>query len=264
MMGVDKDHEDLKNKVQGDVGYYSPHGTHVAGIAAAKTDNDTGIIGIDWHARIWAEKIKDYTISELSDAVINAVNAGCKILNNSWGVKDYSPTLYSAFTYAYQMGALPVSSMSNTSAPHDYPKRFGFWMMNVGSTTRRDRLASHSVTGYWIDVGAPGVDIFSTLPGNSYGYKTGTSMSAPIVSGIAGLMLGANPYLKNYDLEWIIKLTATDIEDPGFDKETGYGRVNADTAVKYSLTPYEITREDAPPLVLKWHDKKPRVRHPPR
>lgn len=107
--GVDKDHEDLSNKCLGDVGYSGSHGTHVAGIAAAKTDNGVGIVGIDWYARIWAEKIVNWDITEVSNAVINATNAGCKILNNSWGFDNYSQTLYSAFIYAYQMGALPVS-----------------------------------------------------------------------------------------------------------------------------------------------------------
>lgn len=118
--GVDRDHEDLSSKCLGDVGYNSLHGTHVAGIAAAKTDNNIGIVGIDWYARIWAENCGNWSIPMISSAVINAVNNGCKILNNSWGVDDYSPTLYSAFTYAYQMGALPVSSMSNANAPHPY------------------------------------------------------------------------------------------------------------------------------------------------
>jgi len=86
-------------------------------------------------------------IPELSSAVINAVNNGCKILNNSWGIDNYSPTLYSAFTYAYQMGALPVSSMSNINNPNYYPKKFGLWMMNVGATNQVNRRAGFSVIG---------------------------------------------------------------------------------------------------------------------
>jgi len=182
--GVDDLHEDLKNKCMGDLGYYGEHGTHVAGIAAAKTDNGIGIVGIDWHARIWVEKILHWSIPELADAVISAANNGCKVINCSWGVNEYSPTLYSAFTYAYQMGALPVSSMSNTSNPHFYPKRFGPWMMNVGAIMRTGnpyrpyKVAPFSVVGYWIDVGAPGENIYSTLPENNYGYMDGTSMAA--------------------------------------------------------------------------------------
>lgn len=239
--GVDRNHEDLHDKVIGDYGYSGIHGTHVAGIAAANTDNDTGIVGLDWHAKIWAERIVDWNIPELAEAVIHAANANCKILNNSWGINDFSLTLYSAFTYAYQTGALTVSSMSNSNSPHDYPKRFGPWMTNVGNTNQSNDWETSSVTGYWIDIGAPGVDIYSTIPGG-YAPLTGTSMAAPVVSGIAGLLIGANPNLKNYDLEWIMKLFATDIDEPGFDEKTGYGRVNADTALMHVFLPFEISR----------------------
>lgn len=135
--------------------------------------------------------------------------------------------------------------MSNTNNPNYYPKRFGPWMMNVGATNKWRQKAWFSVSGSWIDVGAPGDDIYSTIPGNGYYSFDGTSMAAPIVSGIAGLLLGANPNLKNYDLEWIIKFTTTDFLPLGFDEETGYGRVNADTAVKHLFLPYELTRNDA-------------------
>lgn len=135
------------------------------------------------------------------------------------------------FRYAFQMGVLPVTSMSNYPYPREYPQRYGPWMMNIGATNMNDRKADISVEGHWIDVAAPGEGIYSTIPGDNYGTMTGTSQATPVVSGLAGLLLGANSDLRNYDLEWLIKLSATDIESPGFDEKTGYGRVNADTAV---------------------------------
>ena len=240
--GVDRNHEDLEGKVLGDVGYVNPHGTHVAGIAAAKTNNDIGIVGLDWHALIWSEILVTFTITEISNAVMSATNAGCKIQSNSWSLDDYSPTLRAVFRYAFQMGVLPVTSMSNYPYPREYPQRYGPWMMNIGATNMNDRKADISVEGHWIDVAAPGEGIYSTIPGDNYGTMTGTSQATPVVSGLAGLLLGANSDLRNYDLEWLIKLSATDIESPGFDEKTGYGRVNADTAVMHVILPYRISR----------------------
>jgi len=79
-------------------------------------------------------------------------------------------------------------------------------------------------------------------------------MAAPVVSGIAGLLLGANLNLKNYGLEWIIKLTATDLSPPGVDDSTGYGRLNADTAVSHHFPPYELIRGDVSSLIIIAND----------
>jgi parallel beta-helix repeat protein len=97
----------------------------------------------------------------------------------------------------------------------------------VGATDNNDNVANFSNYGWWIDVVAPGVDIFSTWPGNNYKSLNGTSMAAPHVSGLAGLILSKNPGLSNEEVRQVFRVSAEDLGVSGWDEYFGYGRINA-------------------------------------
>ncbi len=251
--GIQSGHLDLQGKVSGDAGYSVSHGTHVAGIAGALTNNNRGVAGVDWNAQLVSQRIDLGGIPEIAQAVNDAVAAGARVLNNSWGLPSYSTVLYNAFLSAYQADVLSTVANPETGATGEFPNSFGTWIMNVAATTNGDAKASYSFDRNYTDVGAPGGNadgvlernIYSTIPDNTYGYMAGTSMATPHVTGIAGLLLAINPNLHNYDLEWIIKRSANDIPPTGRDPSTGYGRVNAYEAVRHVAAPYQITHGNA-------------------
>ncbi len=199
--GVYGNHPDLYGKVSGDATYSWGHGTHVAGIASAKTDNDTGIAGVDWNAKIIAKNCTDdqgnLDLTKIYNGIISSVNEGAGVLNNSYGGTNYSTLERSAFAYAYKMNRISVASMGNEyerGNPIIYPAAYGQGITAVGATTDGDVRASYSSTGNHIDVVAPGGinpypnntlrDIYSCwYQSPFYRYLAGTSMAAPFVTG---------------------------------------------------------------------------------
>ncbi len=222
--GVDSTHPDLTGKVFGHTIIYGYHGTHVAGIAAAKTNNSVGIAGVDWNAKILAKAFYDASESGdpyLYQIITEAVDEGANVLNCSWKllpIGRYSTTVRLAFAYAYKQNRVAVASMGNTGPEENivqYPASFGQGIIAVGATDMYDSVANFSTRGNAIDVSAPGVNILSTY-GYGYYYDSGTSMAAPHVAGIASLLIGyAKDFLgitlANDDVENIIKLSANDI-----------------------------------------------------
>jgi len=142
---ADWTHDDFGNKIFGD--QYTPgdHTTHVAGIIAAIGNNDLGVAGVDWHARINTQRAQDYGVPEIVQAMNDAVNAGSKAINCSWGMPDYSQNVYDAFVSAYQMGALPVAAMPYPDRNWENPNGFGPWMLAVNASNDDDDFASYTV-----------------------------------------------------------------------------------------------------------------------
>jgi len=255
--GIQDGHPDLSGKVSGD-GTSNFHGTHVAGIAAAKTDNGEGIAGVDWNAQLYDKSPigSGGGDSELFDAVMGAVqNGNAEILNNSYSLCEpgtcldekpeprYSVLVNRVFANAYRMNVVSAASMGNSGDNRKYYPAglFGVGVIAVGATNRNDKRASFSTTGDHIDVSAPGKDIISTVTyGNGYDKLDGTSMASPHVAGIAGLLLAENPDLYNDDIEHIIRLSAEDKGAAGFDPQYGKGRVNAKQALEYLQSPYAV------------------------
>lgn len=258
--GVDLLHEDLSGKSTGDQTTGDYHGTHVAGIAAAKANNTHGGRGVDWNAQIVSKQIFDGSGNYMGDVntynkIVSAVNAGANILNNSWGGTSYSSTVRFAFAYAYKHNRVSTVAMGNyylSGNPTNYPAAFGQGIIAVGSTTDQDSRSDFSQTGNHIDVTAPGGinpypynnqhDIWSTWDNNDYRYLAGTSMATPVVSGIASLLRGYDPDLSNDDIENIIRISADDKGDAGFDTWYGAGRVNAKKALDYLRSPYTLNQ----------------------
>ncbi len=245
--GVDMGHGDLAGKLvagydfvngdsipQDDYG----HGTHVAGIAAALTDNGAGIAGVSWGARIMPVKVLNSvgngTYSNVSAGIVWAVDHGAQVINLSLGGSAYSAALETAVLYAYGNNVLMVASTGNTGSNFVlYPARFS-QVVAVGASNMTNQPAGFSNYGAEVDLAAPGENIYSTLPG-AYGLKTGTSMSAPHVSGLASILLG---YISGADsARGIMEAAALDIGPAGWDMYSGAGLIQMDAALAMVVPP---------------------------
>lgn len=264
--GIETNHDDLTGKSSGDLPENYPfdgyaHGTHVAGIAGAIHGNIGKVKGVDANVQILSRKVfSGYQYNPTTgmdepkwagddiayNKIVDAVNNGANVFNNSYGDSEASITLRAAFAYAYKSNSVAVVSMGNNNGNQiQYPAGFGQGIIAVGATDNKDVIASYSNTGNHIDISSPGSLIYSTWRGNDYDYLSGTSMAAPVVSGIASLLKGYNPNLYNDDIEHIIQLSADDKGDLGWDQYYGYGRVNAKTALDLLRYPYSFNQLSA-------------------
>jgi subtilisin family serine protease len=224
-----------------------PHGTHVAGIAAASGNNNRGVAGVTWGAYIMPVRVLGTpngcsgSISPLANGIIWAADHGADIGNMS--LQYYNLTvqegviLGNAINYANDRGMLLIAAAGNTNlgpanpAEVAYPARL-LGCMGVSATDNRDAFASSfSRYGNEIDVCAPGKDIYSTWTSNGYTYSFGTSMATPHVSGLAALVKSYVPALTNVDIELILDRTADDLGPAGWDNHYGSGRLNAHQAL---------------------------------
>jgi subtilisin family serine protease len=190
------------------------HGSHVAGIIAAE-DNGYGAIGIAYNAKIMPVKVLDGNgegkNSSVAQGVYYAANNGAKIINLSLG-GTYSLEIDQAISYATQKGSLVVMAAGNDGATvPGYPARnsSGIAVGSIDSDYLMADSSNRAGNQRLNYVVAPGVDIYSTLRGNDYGYLSGTSMAAPAVSAIAALVWQANPTLSVAELTSILTNTAS-------------------------------------------------------
>jgi thermitase len=214
------------------------HGTHCAGIAAAVGNNSRGMAGVAWGSTIMPIKIcddgPDYTSSDfyMAEAFTWAVDNGADIISCSFGGKGYSQTMKDAIDYAViDNGCIFITSTGNTYRNEtNYPAGYQS-VIAVGATDAHDEIASFSTTGDHMSVCAPGVEIYSTMPGGGYDYMSGTSMSCPFVAGAAALILSQNPGMSPEEVKTQLEETAVDLGSPGFDSIFGYGRIDLAAAV---------------------------------
>ncbi|PWK12846.1 S8 family serine peptidase [Tumebacillus permanentifrigoris] len=250
--GVDLDHPDLKGKLvagrniiagndqpQDDNG----HGTHCAGIIAARTNNLEGIAGVDWNSKIMPVKAMaaDGTgsVADIADGVVWAADHGANVINLSLGDYEDSDYLHEAIKYAYDKGVVVTAAMGNDgsgepSYPAAYPEVIG-----VAANDENNETATFSNFGGHCSVSAPGVAIPSTYPNRRYVALSGTSMASPHVAGVAGLVKSINKDLKPDDVRRILEKTADDLGPEGKDEYFGNGEINVSRAVteaKASLT----------------------------
>jgi subtilisin family serine protease len=253
--GVDLVHPDLENKI------VSPgkdfvndddeamddhwHGTAAAGIAAADTNNGTGIAGVAWNCEILPVKVMDDegsgTYSDVIEGIIWAVDYGAQVLNLSIGGPVDDPDLEEAVRYAFQNGAVVCASSGNESSAVVYPAAYDNYVLAVASTDMDDVRPPSSNFGPEIDVAAPGELVLTTSPTwetppgfYPYIFASGTSFAAPHVSGLAALILSIKPWMGVPDIMNLIRYTADDVnsdEYPGPDEYIGYGRINMDKAL---------------------------------
>lgn len=205
------------------------HGTYIAGIAAAQTNNKSGIAGA-------APKIKLLNLrafdpggygeeDDVAAAILYAVQLGCKVINMSFGDDAFSYVLRDVIRYAYSQNVVLVASAGNSGSdlPH-YPSGYSE-VICVGNSTEEDYVAGNSNFGSTIDLVAPGSSILTTSLNGTYTSINGTSASAPFVSAAAALLLSTNNF-NNEEVKQIIKSTTDDINSRGWDLRSGAGRLN--------------------------------------
>ncbi len=207
------------------------HGTHCAGIIAAEGNNGIGIAGVSWNSNLMALKVLDISgngyISDIAKAIIYATNMGAKVSNNSYGSffneqelfgRAVATPLTDAFTAANEAGMVAAIAAGNSRTNLDdidstseelsaaYPANVNLPnIISVVATDADDVLAPFSNYGFAdTDIAAPGVGIYSTMPGNSYDLMSGTSMATPYVAGAAALLMSQHPELKPYEVRAII------------------------------------------------------------
>ncbi|MEZ4659264.1 MAG: S8 family peptidase [Caldilineaceae bacterium] len=233
------------------------HGTHVAGIIAAQMDNKVGTAGVCPNCRIMPVKVLDKqnlgSWSTVAEGIIYAVDHGAQIINVSLGGAKPSPTVEAAVEYAASKGVLIVAAAGNAHSTEPfYPAAYDH-VLAVSATDKLDDLWPLSNSGDYIDVAAPGHMIYSTMPVElsndvGYAYMTGTSMAAPHVAGLAGLLLSQDASRSAADLEAIITASADDLGEPGWDAAFGYGRINAYAALTYNGSDSQPPVAEAPPV----------------
>lgn len=251
--GYDATNKNLNGAPEGD----DAHGTNCAGIAAAITNNNKGIAGIAGSARIMPIRIAYddgdgnwvTTDSWIAGGIAWAENHGADVLSNSWGGGSPSNTVTNAINSALNngrngRGSVVVFATGNNNSAISYPATLN-QVISVGALSPCDeRKSPTSCDGenWWgsnfgsqIDISAPGVHMYSTDIQGSAGYSqgdyfarfNGTSSATPVVSGVAALVLGADPSLSPTQVRNILVSNADDLGPSGWDPYTGYGRVNA-------------------------------------
>lgn len=222
------------------------HGTHVAGIIGAAGDNKIGVAGVNWKVRIMPLRFLDKDgkgkTSDGVSAILYAADHGARVMNCSWGGSSYSSALKDAIDYAYGKGTLMVAAAGNDSSDTDskpqYPSAIDSpGVVSVAATKSGSKLASFSNYGRTtVHVGAPGSGIFSTYLAGDYRSLSGTSMAAPMVSGVAGLILAQAPNLSTLELRNAIYNAVTPREGlKGFIATEG--EINAAQAVHQAASP---------------------------
>jgi hypothetical protein len=233
------------------------HGTHCAGVIGAKSNNSIGMVGLNQNIQMMAVKIfgedGGASSADIQRAIYYATNRDVDIMSNSWGGGAPSELVHKAIEAAEKKGILFVAAAGNDGSNNDVTPQFPASykqkndlskkmsnILTVGASDNMDNAAGFSNYGYEsVDVFAPGVAILSTYPTSlaptrPYAIMSGTSMATPLVTGVAALMIAANPDLKKNPER--IRRILVESSDPAkglIGKSVSNGRVNAFNAVRF-------------------------------
>jgi hypothetical protein len=268
--GADLDHPDLRSRLlprgSADWDFADPgdsvpqdhgsHGTHCAGTAVAAANN-TGMVGVAPRARLMPLRInltagmnanRADAINYVADrALAEAATNRRYVINCSWRASGSIAAILRAIRRATARNVVVVFAAGNSNRDMDARPQFpGAYpeVISVAATDQSDRKATFSNFGSTVDVSAPGVNIWSTVPNDSYGFKDGTSMAAPHVAGLAALIWSRNETLSATEVREIIEDTTDNIDarNPGFVGQLGTGRINAYRALRATPAPVRPAR----------------------
>ncbi len=242
--GVDLNHPDLVGKIVAGYDFVNNdaiaqddngHGTHVAGIAAASANNGYGVVGVSWGARIMPVKVLNAggggSFADVADGIIWAADHGAQVINLSLGGASSSTVLQDAVNYAYGKGVILIAAAGNTgSGTVLYPARYPN-VIAVGAVDNTNNHTGFSNFGPELDLVAPGASIYSSVIGG-YGYKSGTSMAAPFVAGLAAILRGYPAGSSPDAIAFEMESTALDLGVSGVDNLYGYGLIQMDSAIR--------------------------------
>jgi subtilisin family serine protease len=255
--GIDSDHADLAGSVaevrdftasRGGARDGHGHGTHVAGIIAAR-QNEHGVVGVAPQCRLLIAKVLDDNGSGTSAAIAAGIDWACHegadILSLSFGSPQPDQAMLAALDRAVEQRRYVICAAGNEGRDQSihYPARWPL-AVAVGAVDRTGRLASFSSRGNELDICAPGESVLSTWKNGGYARLSGTSMAAPFVSGVVALMLAAQrnsgstaPAFDQRKLLARLKETAVDAGAPGHDPQYGYGLIDPERLIAAPIAP---------------------------
>ncbi len=259
--GVDGTHPDLSPNMVPGWNFYDNnsntsdvqgHGTKVAGTAAMAANNGNGSAGVAWGAKIMPVRISSpdgfATWSIVAQGINWAADNGARVANVSFDNLSGSTTVQSAAQYMRSKGGVVVVAAGNSGGLVDIAANDS--MLSVAATDSNDLRASFSSYGAYVDISAPGVDIFAPSMGGGYSTNWGTSFASPIVAATAALMISANNNISPTDIDQILKSTALDLGAAGYDIYYGTGRVNAAKAVAAAQSTIKTNLDTQAPTIL--------------
>ena len=220
------------------------HGTHCSGIASAVTDNGIGVAGVSWYCKIMCLRVAGTILGKLNsdaavESIVYATDNGANVISMSWGGTTPKNSIKDALDYAYENNVVLIAASGNDPfSDKFYPAAYEN-VIAVAASDWDDNLALFSTFGNWVDVTAPGFRIYSTMPtynvvlnlfgmNKNYDFMDGTSMSCPMVAGLAGLLISYNLSLTNEEVRDFIN-TASDWINT--DDKIANGRINAHKAL---------------------------------
>jgi len=250
--GIDTRHPDLQGQLTPPSTWYDfgnndadptdiqGHGTHVAGIIGAITNNDTGITGLAHNAQLMPVKVfsdgrKGTYQSTIARGILHATAHGADVINLSLGSSESSKLMESVIQYAHESGVVVVAAAGNRNTQRmHYPAAYDN-VISVCATQENDTKSGFSNYGTWVDVCAPGSNILSTVP-DGYARLNGTSMAAPYVAGLAALLKSQEPEWEPAQIKARILNTADNIDKQNglYVGSLGTGRINALGAIAES------------------------------
>ncbi|WP_188208160.1 S8 family peptidase [Alkalibacillus aidingensis] len=246
--GIDASHEDLDvagghsvfDDAENSDPYYDEngHGTHVAGTVAA-LDNDLGVVGVAPDASVYAVKVLDNSGSGsyagIAEGIEWSIQNDMDIINMSLGGSQSSSILEEYTDLAYEEGVLVVAAAGNdgnrggNNDSVGYPAKYDS-AIAVAAVDENNQRATFSSTGPDVELSAPGVDVLSSVPGDSYDTYNGTSMASPHVAGVAAQVWAEKPELSNVELRELLQDTADEL---GASHQYGHGLVQSYEAIQH-------------------------------